>query len=440
MTGLLCAIALFFFAYVLDKSGSPQWSVWVCIIAGLICFIVWRVTPSKRKSAPQPSAEIKREDVRTKHEKSVSKWRSDLQNDPQPIPEIKQNWGKYLETVAAKAEEARGNSSSGRCGPDITWRLDEDGLLTLSGSGPIPDYQQGENVFFNREKVKAIVVESGITAVGAYCFQFFSNLERVTLADTVERIGESALSFCGSLRDIDIPASVHEIGNTAFDSCVKLKRVFIHARIVRFGLWVFASCPAVTIYVEEGIIIPTAVNYADMNQIPWEAVPPGESPFISSGEGESGVEIVDSGECGEGITYTRDSSGTLRISGVGRLDRSCMIEMPWDIWNDEYDRSPWAAPGPDGGAGIVRVIIEEGITYVETLLFMGTNVPWPDGSQLNAHPDLKEISLPSTVTDVPYVIRSMSLFNEQMRRRNPDYPGIVITVSPDNPYISEDKK
>ena len=71
----------------------------------------------------------------------------------------------------------------GSCGNQVQWSLDErTGVLTISGSGPMADYQldwsEGEAGTWvcsktnapwwpYREKIKKVIVEDGVTKVGA---------------------------------------------------------------------------------------------------------------------------------------------------------------------------------------------------------------------------------------------------------------------------------
>lgn len=62
--------------------------------------------------------------------------------------------------------------TSGTCGEDLTWALDKAGTLTISGTGPIPDYDTEPDVpwYLKKSEVKKIVIESGVTAIGSYAF------------------------------------------------------------------------------------------------------------------------------------------------------------------------------------------------------------------------------------------------------------------------------
>lgn len=78
------------------------------------------------------------------------------------------------------------------------------------------------------------------------------------------------------------------------------------------------------------------------------------------------AEIVDSGTCGENLTWTLDNRGTLTISGSGDM---------FNYWND----SPWYAIR----TAVKTVVIENGVTTIGNSAFEGCSrlesITIPDG-------------------------------------------------------------
>ena len=70
-----------------------------------------------------------------------------------------------LLSVAASAATI---TASGSCGENVTWTLDSDGVLTVSGTGDIVS-PNDSGILGNsyRSSVKTIRVESGVTGIGA---------------------------------------------------------------------------------------------------------------------------------------------------------------------------------------------------------------------------------------------------------------------------------
>jgi len=93
---------------------------------------------------------------------------------------------------------------SGNCGAEgneanVTYQLDSDGVLTISGSGAMADYAaSGTSApwYNDRSSIDTIIIEEGITNIGNYAFK-----------------------NCNNLETIEIPMGVTSIGTYSFDSC-----------------------------------------------------------------------------------------------------------------------------------------------------------------------------------------------------------------------------
>lgn len=118
---------------------------------------------------------------------------------------------------------------SGKCGENLTWELDSEGTLTISGTGKMKDYSLSSDIPWNSSKniIKNVTIENGVTSIGYCAFNHFSNLTKITIPDSVTSIGERRFSGCEGLESITIPDSVTNIGAYAFRSCKKLKSITI---------------------------------------------------------------------------------------------------------------------------------------------------------------------------------------------------------------------
>ena len=65
--------------------------------------------------------------------------------------------------VTASAETA----NSGKCGENVSWSLDSKGVLTISGTGEMYDYDDyGDEVrspFYENDNIKSVVIKNGVT-------------------------------------------------------------------------------------------------------------------------------------------------------------------------------------------------------------------------------------------------------------------------------------
>ena len=127
---------------------------------------------------------------------------------------------------------------------NLTWKLYEDGTLNISGTGAMKDYNADDNLSpaYNNSKVKKIVIEDGVTSIGAYAFYECSSLTSITIPDGVTSIGISAFRNCSSLTSITIPDSVTSIGNLAFSYCRSLTSITIPGSVTSIGSEAFSSC------------------------------------------------------------------------------------------------------------------------------------------------------------------------------------------------------
>ena len=129
---------------------------------------------------------------------------------------------------------------SGSCGADVTWVLDDEGVITITGTGdmdPRPVYDQRSAAL-----IKSAIIGEGVTNVGEKAFCSFVWLERASIPAGVKKIGNSAFQNCRRLTEIVIPDGVTDIGSLAFSGCDRLIRVTIPASVKRIGYAAFDGC------------------------------------------------------------------------------------------------------------------------------------------------------------------------------------------------------
>ena len=128
--------------------------------------------------------------------------------------------------------------NSGSCGENLTWNLDDSGILTISGTGEMDDNPRfmGYPMF--------IVIESGVTSIGEDAFDNWSQLTDVSIPDTVTSIGASAFKGCSSLTNVTIPDSVRTIEHSAFADCSSLVSVNIPNGVTALNPYTFWNCSA----------------------------------------------------------------------------------------------------------------------------------------------------------------------------------------------------
>ena len=138
------------------------------------------------------------------------------------------------------AEEAK------KCGVNVYYNYDSDSnTLTISGAGSMYNYDNGREVdvqyspFYNNNDIKSIIIESGVTTVGACAFCGCENVESVTIPNTVSAIGREAFCNCKSLTSIVIPNSVSTIDTEAFYNCNNMTDITIGSGVTSIGFGAF---------------------------------------------------------------------------------------------------------------------------------------------------------------------------------------------------------
>ena len=94
------------------------------------------------------------------------------------------------------------NIISGVCGKELTWTLDEEGTLVISGSGAMQDYDETEeppwNNITDQQPIYNIIIEEGVTSIGKVAFQSLFEVETVQILGHIEEINECAFDITGS--------------------------------------------------------------------------------------------------------------------------------------------------------------------------------------------------------------------------------------------------
>ncbi len=142
-----------------------------------------------------------------------------------------------------------GTVASGTCGESLTWVLDAEGTLTISGEGEMDSSWSSpydENcapwLDYRFHDIINVKIEEGVTSVGNYAFADCWSLQSVVIPDSVQRIGDYAFSSCTRLADIALGNGVQHIGICAFKSCGSLSSIVIPTGVQSIGTEAFAEC------------------------------------------------------------------------------------------------------------------------------------------------------------------------------------------------------
>ena len=91
----------------------------------------------------------------------------------------------------------------GTCGEGVSWTLDDEGTLTISGTGAMSDYSIAEAPWNNyRSSIQEIVISDGVTSIGDYAF-YYCSADSVSIPESVTSIGSYAFTWCENLNNVE---------------------------------------------------------------------------------------------------------------------------------------------------------------------------------------------------------------------------------------------
>ncbi len=245
--------------------------------------------------------------------------------------------------------------ANGTCGENLTWVLDSEGTLTISGTGAMTNYSWSTHPswYDYRDSIKKVVIGEGVTSVGEEAFYGYSSLAEVQLPSTMKALYYNAFSACNALKDVTIPPSVDLI-DFAFP----------------FGITVRG-------YKYSGAEVFAGLTYAT---------------FISLGEVPE--KVLSEGTCGDNATYTLTNRGVLTVTGTGAIGAYEYEESPWAEyinWIRCVDIKVGITSVGDGAfngcRNLAEIILPEGLTDVGMLSFYCCNA-------------VTELNLPSTLKTI----------------------------------------
>ncbi|MBR4892957.1 MAG: leucine-rich repeat protein [Clostridia bacterium] len=277
-------------------------------------------------------------------------------------------------------------ASSGTCGDNLTWTLDDSGTLTISGIGDMENYTSVSSTpwYSNRSKIKTVVIDVGVTSIGDRAFYSFS-ITKVTIRNSVKRIGTSAFAYCYYLTDIELPNTIESIDEYAFYYCWDLTAVAIPDTVTHIGNYAFSYCESLT-----NIVIPNGVTNIEGGTLSYcENI-----DSITIGSGVENIADTAFYSCDKlrKITVNDNNQNYSSLDGV-LFDKNKTILINYPI-----AKSDAAYKIPDsvkiiGSSAFSNCDNLVNVTFPEGLLEIRTNAFW-------ACRNLSNFSLPESVTDI----------------------------------------
>ncbi len=189
-------------------------------------------------------------------------------------------------TAVTGAMSVSAVEANGKIGDNLTWTLDANGRLTISGEGAmaspeVTDISQ-ENGFDttgigilkeslktqlkeysdiytykeHMEEIKEVVIGEGVTSIGFAAFYKMPNLESVTLPSTISEFKGIGYSTQINAVDSHGHGPIHAYASLAFAECTKLKKLTLTEGMTAIGSIAFYGCTAL-----ESVRIPSTIKY-----------------------------------------------------------------------------------------------------------------------------------------------------------------------------------
>ena len=134
----------------------------------------------------------------------------------------------YIDGVCTRCGSTEEIVSNGSCGDGLTWKLNSDGMLTISGSGEISGNPEWKEYV---SQIKSVSIDEGVTAIGENAFVDCTNLtdvyysgtaadwSRMAIASGNEPLANAELHFTGT-----IPGDLNGDGKVNVMDLIRLKR------------------------------------------------------------------------------------------------------------------------------------------------------------------------------------------------------------------------
>ena len=262
--------------------------------------------------------------------------------------------------------------AEGTCGDDAQWTLDAQGILAVSGTGAMWDFDYAPWYEYRQNITKA-VIQDGISSIGSSAFYECDSLISAVIPESVVTIGCDAFHCCSSLADVTFPEGLITIGEYAFAHS-GLTTVILPESTVTLGWGVFSYCSSLTAATIPGSVttVPGELFYNCSNLV---------SVTLSEGVTDIGYYVFENCSSLQSITIPESvtSIGGEAFSGCAALTTVTIPDGITEISAYLFNEC----------RNLTAVVLPESVTVIQTGAFCGCR-------------SLTSITIPEKVTEINY--------------------------------------
>lgn len=312
--------------------------------------------------------------------------------------------------------------ASGDCGERVTWRIEHDGALFITGKGEMDDYEQGTAPWYEyRDSITCAYIEHTVTYIGDYAFADCPNMKEVTFLGDKPEIRYHIFqnnpvvyvyypSYCGGWEYADNLYGAEDTNWISYGGCEHDFVASVEAPSCEGRGWTDYTCSLCDEYYQTDYIKNLDHVFDGNYVLFWEATCTEDRCLVDYCERSCGCvdmlfeegtalghDYVDgictrcgaeepqaggtaypiTGTWGDNLTWTLDEEGALTISGQGEMqyaqedDGDGTMLYPWADYKDQ----------------ITSVVISEGVTLVAYGAFAN-------------YPTITDVNLPDTLREI----------------------------------------
>ena len=148
------------------------------------------------------------------------------------------------------------DGTEGACGESLTYHISSNGVLTISGTGTMYDYNSNQIPWFPRKAfIKTLIINDGVTKISRYAFKECTALTNVVIPDGVTSVQSKAFAGCENLTQVTFGKGLKTVTKDSFENCPNLTTVVFSEGVTTIPEYALYCVSSVT-----EVILPDSVT------------------------------------------------------------------------------------------------------------------------------------------------------------------------------------